>query len=742
MKLHYIFVKYCFRYFLGFLIVLICCLPVANAAYNSIENYVIGENQSKLKEGVDEIQQNISKTDIIAQLMWQDTYFRQLSAAYGELPPEKFINLKYANQQLKNIGLIYAFAPYAFSLFRDNDLYISTNQCTDNFSSFYGNYLAIQDPSVISAETFRTELFLRESSKISFWKVESAQYFADGVYQTVQNAVLCIVNDRTNADHVLVFILRPEDFLKDILTKSSLQEGIVQIVNTRDGKILLNNYPGEEKLNDQKDNYHLMTYTISELGWEVTVGIPDTIISDQCVEIRSLILLYICLGIIFVLSLTFYFSYRQYKNVQQLFTKIPNSRQTIGTEKNEYDTLCRLLSDISKDWESYERQIDVLAQRNQAILLENLIVRGVHTHEEQQQFERLFQYPLDFFCVALLNMGTIDTEQTHLSVLCIEEYFRETYPYDFSNVHTGINNEIFLFSLNPSDAANVEKIRSLFEGIIPILQQDMEITFNVGISSIGTNITNINTCYNQAWQVVQAFHREKNGTIQVYSLDVNAAHENAVSLEFLEKIYNLLLCAEKEALHTRFEKLHSFYQKNPLQYEAQKQQIFFSIRNIIYSAYLQISPEISGNYSLPTYNNAYSVGEMTDLLEKSSDEFCNMIYENRKSRNVDLKNKILQYIKENYAIVSLTAAAISQEMGISEKYLSQFIKEQTSETVIGLLERTRIQAAMQYLTTTDMSNEKIAEATGFAAVNTFYRVFNKRTGVSPGIYRSKHIKEV
>lgn len=55
---------------------------------------------------------------------------------------------------------------------------------------------------------------------------------------------------------------------------------------------------------------------------------------------------------------------------------------------------------------------------------------------------------------------------------------------------------------------------------------------------------------------------------------------------------------------------------------------------------------------------------------------------------------------------SITASSVSREMKISEKYLSQFMKEQTGETFASYLERLRIVKAKQYLEETDLSNEK------------------------------------
>ena len=51
--------------------------------------------------------------------------------------------------------------------------------------------------------------------------------------------------------------------------------------------------------------------------------------------------------------------------------------------------------------------------------------------------------------MVLLRMKIEDLNQYQITLLCIMEYLKETSPNDFSNVHTGIRDELFLFSLNP-----------------------------------------------------------------------------------------------------------------------------------------------------------------------------------------------------------------------------------------------------------------------------------------------------
>ena len=127
---------------------------------------------------------------------------------------------------------------------------------------------------------------------------------------------------------------------------------------------------------------------------------------------------------------------------------------------------------------------------------------------------------------------------------------------------------------------------------------------------------------------------------------------------------------------------------------------------------------------------------MVGKLRDSSIAVCSYMEEKKKSRNSELRQNIINYMESHFMDSSITASSVSREMKISEKYLSQFMKEQTGETFASYLERLRIVKAKQYLEETDLSNEKISELTGFGALNTFYRTFHKHTGVSPKAYRT------
>ena len=76
-------------------------------------------------------------------------------------------------------------------------------------------------------------------------------------------------------------------------------------------------------------------------------------------------------------------------------------------------------------------------------------------------------------------------------------------------------------------------------------------------------------------------------------------------------------------------------------------------------------------------------------------------------------------------------------MEIPEGYLTRFFKKQTGKSFPSYLLWVRIEKAKEYLRTTDYTNNEIAALTGFSSANTFYRNFQKLTGITPANYKNE-----
>lgn len=93
-------------------------------------------------------------------------------------------------------------------------------------------------------------------------------------------------------------------------------------------------------------------------------------------------------------------------------------------------------------------------------------------------------------------------------------------------------------------------------------------------------------------------------------------------------------------------------------------------------------------------------------------------------------NEALNRIKHNYND-KLSIESIAESLGVSASYLSRKFKETTSQTFLDILNKYRIQKAIELLKTGKYRISEISDITGFSEYKHFCNVFRKYTKMSP-----------
>jgi AraC family transcriptional regulator of arabinose operon len=108
------------------------------------------------------------------------------------------------------------------------------------------------------------------------------------------------------------------------------------------------------------------------------------------------------------------------------------------------------------------------------------------------------------------------------------------------------------------------------------------------------------------------------------------------------------------------------------------------------------------------------------------------------SATVDIVNRALKFIAQNYSNPNLNIKIVASNVGIHESYLSRLIKSYTKLTFTTYLTNTRINAAVELI---DMGNyfvSDVAYKSGFSDPYYFSKVFKKFNTISP----RDHIKKI
>lgn len=109
---------------------------------------------------------------------------------------------------------------------------------------------------------------------------------------------------------------------------------------------------------------------------------------------------------------------------------------------------------------------------------------------------------------------------------------------------------------------------------------------------------------------------------------------------------------------------------------------------------------------------------------------------NTSQRNQQLIQKAIDYMESNYKS-EIKLSDLAMQSFLSKYYFSRLFKEVTGTNVSDYIQYLRIDQACSLLKTTDMKITDIASQVGIKDMKSFYEVFKKITGKTPGDYRKE-----
>lgn len=114
---------------------------------------------------------------------------------------------------------------------------------------------------------------------------------------------------------------------------------------------------------------------------------------------------------------------------------------------------------------------------------------------------------------------------------------------------------------------------------------------------------------------------------------------------------------------------------------------------------------------------------------------CEAARQGENSADTRLREALIAYIDEHITDASLSVTGIAAHFDFSEKYISQFFREQMNVTLSGYITTKRMERACALLRDSAVSIDEAAQLSGYYNTHTFRVAFKKHTGVTPSAYR-------
>ena len=101
------------------------------------------------------------------------------------------------------------------------------------------------------------------------------------------------------------------------------------------------------------------------------------------------------------------------------------------------------------------------------------------------------------------------------------------------------------------------------------------------------------------------------------------------------------------------------------------------------------------------------------------------------------KALIEQFISTNFN-KGITLGMLAEFLNLSESRTSRLLKEYFNAGLTGLVNRQRLNYAINTLQRAEVSARIAAQRAGFGSVEYFHRLFRRETGMTPQEYRKRH----
>lgn len=726
-------IRYILNYAIIFIFILLACCPFIWQAYQSVHENAIKQITSRLEEGADNLCKTIDNLSVSGLILSQDSNIRELSSIKGELPIDKYVSMNYVKDQVLNLYMANNHLSSSIMLFPENDILISSEDVSESFENYYGDFYGSPD---ISAQEFRNQVF-NAQELISFLPVEELSYYNFGKKQVQKNPLISCIKINSaewvrDLRFVLVLVMDKTQIIEWLTTEDIRKKCSIQIKN-QSGDTVFKYEVQESQYGSVDNSWQTISMQSADYGLEFSIQYPKSAVKSNVENSFRILLLYLIIGLLIAGGLVIYFSYKQYRPLKDLTEAVSKEASDSIKSDNEFEYISNGLTAIILSKNEYKMKLDQIESSLRSSTIEKLMLRGASTKEEQEKMEEFLKVPIDAFCIASLLIVETAAEYSAVT-LRMQRYMQEHMQDRFICICSDFRELIFLFLLSEEENADVNILNEVFSNLAQTVTEESGTIINVGLSMVRKDIKNMNICYNQAIQARWAYASDIVNSIGTYSLKPDHILTDFMNVETIQRMKNHLLGADRSLIEQQMDTILQMSEKAATPLEFHQQQIFYFLRHTIWCTMEELAIS-EDKVILPIYESSWNLSEMLQALKNSCFQICDYLDENKKSKNLKLKAEVIEYLQSEYTRCDLTATIVCQKLGISEKYLFQFIKEQTGKTFISYLEELRMEKAEELLLSGKHSNIQIAEASGFGSVNTLYRAFNKYKGLPPATYK-------
>ncbi len=366
-------------------------------------------------------------------------------------------------------------------------------------------------------------------------------------------------------------------------------------------------------------------------------------------------------------------------------------------------------------------------------LLKNILL-GYHTSSTTLISQKLC-FINDTHHFILITIHTSDSlDESDMKIFLEENGFGDLAVY-LQNENTPYLGSLILFIPESSLIDVTNFCKQIIQSLIYRYEHESQ-TLVFGISQTHSDICTLHEAFIETVSALNTKYPSDNYSYYFYSQSPSDSvpidwPKKEEFLFHLESGMSLQVTALLEDLFSYFSSIHVtisdikyyFFQ---LSYQAQT----------IMSQYVEQVKSDSSSLSMQNIlNTMFTLEELKKYYTQFFCNIANILKDFSVYSTDDSIEKVKIYVCKNYKN-DLTLEFISSLLYLNRSYLSHLFKEKTGEKFVDYLNNVRIEKAKELLIETDKKMYAIAKAVGYDNIKYFFRVFKKKTGMTPEQFRN------
>lgn len=503
-----------------------------------------------------------------------------------------------------------------------------------------------------------------------------------------------------------------------------------------------------------KNDRYFGVYSLSNvIDWNYIFLIPERELFEKAAHIKLIFILLLLSCILFGIILAYYLSKINYQPVQNILRYIGEKTSfSIESGCREWEAISGAIrKSLLINKELRQQLQDQLPVMRSSFLRRLLYEKGYEIPEINKYLDLYgIQLPFPHYLVMLAQtekFGTIekrsrDSEYAHtftnfMIMQMIEQTMKPHHPVYV--VEMDINLYAVLVNGISLSNGNREHFSTILKSLQKAVRQDLYLVLHLGVGTPCDSLALASDSYREA-ELALNFTKMRNGSGITYYDEMDSESN---TIYYPVETERCLLNHLKTGEYDQVDRYVSEIQKNNFESRHLSPQmmrcVLYNLASTAWKALEEthikaenITEELENFDEVITRNTSENV---FNNLREIFKNICKIIAERKRSKNISLRDRILDFIHNNYANPGLSLVMVADTFNISTIYLSMFFKEQIGLNYGDYVNRYRIKKSCDLLERDEMSIEQISLEVGYLSSNTFIRVFKRYNSITPGQYR-------